>query len=151
MQVLLDANLLVLYVAGCTNVKIIAAHKRLRFTYDVSDFRLLRRTISSHDRLVLTPNTMTEASNLLAQIPGQYQADLRRGMKDMAATGMEIPIKSADALNDPDYLRLGLTDAAILTVLSDQVALLTADLDLYLAALKRGHRATNLRHLKDAS
>ena len=69
----------------------------------------------------------------------------------MAATGMEIPIKSADALNDPDYLRLGLTDAAILTVLSDQVALLTADLDLYLAALKRGHRATNLRHLKDAS
>ncbi len=69
----------------------------------------------------------------------------------MATTGMEISIKSADALNDPDYLRLGLTDAAILTALSDQVALLTADLDLYLAALERRHRATNFGHLRDAS
>ncbi len=47
----------------------------------------------------------------------------------------------------PEYFRLGLTDAVLLCLAKSKGVLLTADLDLYLAATQASYEATNFNHL----
>ena len=100
--------------------------------------------------MVVTPNTMTETSNLLSQIADPFRTDLRRGLRAIAATEVEIVVASQVATMDPDYEWLGLTDAAILTVLQGSIVALTTDLNLYRAAVGRGFQAINFAHLRDS-
>jgi hypothetical protein len=63
----LDANLLVLLVVGLTKLNYIATHKRLK-TYTIDDYTLLTELIAASAGMVVTPNVLSEASNLLRQI-----------------------------------------------------------------------------------
>ena len=65
----LDANLLVLLIVGLTDRRLIASHKRLK-EYTVDDFDLLERLISASAGIAVTPNVLSEASNLTRQIGG---------------------------------------------------------------------------------
>jgi hypothetical protein len=53
---------------------------------------------------------------------------------------------SSDAAEDPIFLRLGLTDSVLLQEAFSTHVLLTADLDLYLEAARRGRNAINFTH-----
>lgn len=55
---------------------------------------------------------------------------------------------SADVAKHHAFLRLGLTDCAILKLIADKVPLMTTDLDLYLAAAKNNSNAINFNHLR---
>jgi hypothetical protein len=62
---------------------------------------------------------------------------------------MEEPYDASKVLVAHDLvLRLGLTDAAIATVCSRGVLVLTADLDLQLAPQHRGADALNFNHVR---
>lgn len=63
----LDANLLVLLVVGLASPEHIAIHKRLG-EYSKVDFDLLTQLLADASRIVVTPNTLTEAVNLSAHI-----------------------------------------------------------------------------------
>ena len=62
----IDANLLVLLVVGSVGRDLIAKHRRLR-EYTGEDYEILVDVLSRVDRVLVTPNTLTETSNLLAQ------------------------------------------------------------------------------------
>ena len=64
--VFVDAMLLVLLVVGITDPRLIAKHRRLR-TFVPDDYERLAAMVSRPARVLVTPNTLTEASNLLAQ------------------------------------------------------------------------------------
>lgn len=66
-SVVLDASLLVLLAVGQPSPGHIATHKRLG-DYSTKDFDLLRRLLAKASRIVVTPNTLTEAINLGAYI-----------------------------------------------------------------------------------
>jgi hypothetical protein len=66
----LDTNLLVLLVVGLANEGWIKSHKALS-AYDGTDFHALKTVIAAFDTLCVTPNTLTECSNLSRQIGGQ--------------------------------------------------------------------------------
>jgi len=55
---------------------------------------------------------------------------------------------SLDLAENQHFIRLGLTDAGILELVSKDNPLLTTDVDLYLAALGNGERAFNFNHLR---
>ena len=56
----------------------------------------------------------------------------------------EIVVASVDASSNSEFERLGLTDAALLEVVTTDTPLLTVDFDLYLAVLDSGEeRAVN--------
>ena len=82
--IFVDANLLVLFVVGSTDTGLIAKHRRLR-TLDPEDYERLADMVARAGRVLVTPNTLTEASNLLAQhgraravpFPGHAQASHR--------------------------------------------------------------------------
>ena len=60
----IDANLLLLLVVGSVSLGAIARHRRLReFTWD--DYGILINLIGQVERVLVTPNTLTETSNLL--------------------------------------------------------------------------------------
>ena len=63
---LIDTNLLVLLVVGNVNPGLIAKHRRLD-GYTFGDYEALIDLVNLVDRVILTPNTLTEASNLLGQ------------------------------------------------------------------------------------
>ena len=61
-----DTSLLMLLVAGTTDRGLIGRHRRLQ-GYTVEDYDLLLDIAGRPGRVFVTPNTLTEASNLLAQ------------------------------------------------------------------------------------
>ena len=145
-----DTNLLVLYVVGQVDPNIISKHRRLE-DYSVEDYYLLIYLIDQVDRLYVTPNTLTETSNLLRQHQDPERALLVQGLSYIIQMSNEITIASATVANGKPFLDLGLTDAVLCEVVSEETPLLTVDLNLYLEMLVRGGEKlvinfTNLRN-----
>ena len=70
---------------------------------------------------------------------GDQRQDCLERLTQLTRVSMERYIMSSVAAEQPEFIELGITNAAILCALEDGIHLLTADLDLYLAALSRGH------------
>ncbi len=144
-----DAQLLVLFTVGRVNRDIIAKHRRLQ-AYSIEDFELLVSLVGPTQRLLVTPNTLTEASNLLAQHGEPERSVLLEGLRVLIEDGEEVVVASATAAANSEFLRLGLADAALLEAATVETPVLTADLGLYLAAVaKAPESAVNFTALRD--
>src|SRR3978361_1537577 len=129
--VVLDANLLVLLVAGCTDRSLIERHKNLS-SCDSDGFDLLVETLAEYSQVVLTPNTLTEASNLLRQIGDPDRSRVTLMLGHLIRGHEERYIVSKDAAAEKTFSRLGLTDAALLVVAREYGSLLSADNGFFL-------------------
>ena len=142
----IDANLIVLLVVGSADPELITKHRRTKM-FAVEDFERLNQAISQVGKLRVTPNTLTEASNLLGQHGEPQRSQLLLTLRALIERNPETVIASADAARRDEFPRLGLTDAALLEVVSADAPLLTVDLDLYVAALASGEEAAiNFNH-----
>ena len=146
-SLVLDASLLVLFVVGSTRCDLIGRHKRLK-AFTVEDFELLRRLIAVAQQVIVTPNTLTEASNLIGQIDDPARTQIREIFRHVIGATEEEYVPSLVAASAGHFLRLGLTDAGLLQLMSGSRCLLTTDLDLYLSALQLGAEAVNFNHLR---
>jgi tRNA A37 threonylcarbamoyladenosine synthetase subunit TsaC/SUA5/YrdC len=146
----IDTQLLVLLVVGETDRALISKHRRTR-AYRVEDYELLVRLINETDRQVfVTPNTLTEASNLLAQHGEPERSRMFGVLQVLIETTEEKVVESKVAGRNSNFRRLGLTDAALLEIVSASNPLITTDLDLYLAAsAKEAGAAYNFTHYRD--
>jgi hypothetical protein len=151
----LDANLLVLLVVGLTERRYISIHKRLK-EYDVADFDQLNALISHSAGIAATPNALSEASNLLRQIGEPAKTQIAVAFRELIKVTSEIHIKSVDAASRTEFLRIGLSDSALLEIgrsmeiSKKNMVILSVDLDLYLAACAAGYEAINFNHVRDA-
>jgi len=145
--VLLDSNLLVLFIAGMSSREYIGRHRRLR-DYSEEDFDLLVEFIRPMSALVVTPNILTETSNLLSGIAEPARSHIADTFRQIMGSMDERFVQSTRAVEQREFPRLWLTDAAVLTELANSHVLLTADLDLYLAASQRRYSAVNFNHLR---
>ena len=117
-ETFLDANLIVLLIVGAVSRERISQDKRTRrFTPEDYD-RLL--DLLERKRVFVTPNTLTEASNLLKP-RHEFEAVLRTLIEEST----EEAVSSAAAARSHAFPRLGLTDAALLEVISVERPLLT--------------------------
>ena len=87
-------------------------------------------------RLRVTPNVLTEASNLIGQHRDPQRPHYLAELKGIIESSCEIVVKSVQAARNPSYERLGLTDSALIEGVSAQDPLITAELRLYLAIIK---------------
>jgi hypothetical protein len=147
-DIVLDSNLLLLLVVGSASRRYIASHKRLR-SFTEADFERLLAMLDGN-RLLLTPNTLTETSNLAAldlkHDPARSQ--IRMVLRRFIDAGDEIMVASRTGAAQDEFLRLGLTDSVLLSLGSPSTTLLTTDLDLYIAAGRRGQAAENFNHFR---
>lgn len=142
--VVVDTQLLVLLIVGLADRAFIRRHKRLAPVYAEAHFEALRAMLASAPRLVCTAHVLTETSNLLRQIADPMRSEIMATFKQFIDLTDERHVPGARAAEDPFFVRLGLTDVAILSLDPKEVQVLTVDHDLYRASLERGFDARNL-------
>jgi hypothetical protein len=150
MKIILDSNLLLLFVVGTASRSYIKIHKKLK-SYTEEDFDLLCNLLSTATEILVTPNTLTETSNLAAYISDPALTNIFHVLREliMSEVTEEHFVESEIAAARPEFLRLGLTDSALIQLVSEAHLLLTSDVGLYLAALNDGKKAENFNHLRN--
>ena len=145
----LDTNLLVLLVVGSESKELISKHRRLEH-YSVEDFDILAEFLENANQLYVTPNTLTETSNLVGQHGEPERSLLMRRLQFLIHESQEIIVSSTEASSNYNFEKLGLTDAALLEAVTKDIPLLTVDFDLYLAAIASGEeRAINFNTFRN--
>lgn len=145
----IDTNLLVLLVVGNVNPDLIAKHRRLD-GYNVADYEALLELFNLVDRVLVTPNTLTEASNLLGQHGEPERSLLMEGLRVLIEGSTEIVIPSARASTNAAFPSIGLTDSVLLEAVSEERPLLTVDEQLYsLATTKGQYTAWNFQNERE--
>ena len=147
--VLVDTNILVLYIVGTLDPDLISKHKRTN-KFLPADYRLLDGLLRRFRRIVTTPNVLTEVSNLVDQIGGETGQKLQALLGGFVETLFEEHyVQSIAAVKTEEFRRIGLTDSSILLLAKEDLLVLTDDIHLYLALVQRGVEALNFNHLRE--
>jgi hypothetical protein len=149
-SILIDTNLAILLCVGISGTRNIEKHKRLA-GYDEQDFYLLTKILGDDPKLVFSPYVLGETSNLVRQVANPLKSQLAKDLREMVLRADEIQVACSKIVDDDQYLDLGITDAALLTILEahPKLVLLTEDANLYIAASQRGYSACNFSHVRD--
>lgn len=148
-SLLIDTNLLLLFVVGTASREFIPRHKRLK-QFTIDDFDLLVDVVSRAQSVLVSPNILTETSNLAAYIAEPARTRIFEKLRQVIAVNTEAYVPSKVAARREEFVRLGLTDATLIEAASTEIAVLTTDLDLYLAVKAQGASAVNFNHLRDS-
>ena len=132
-EAFIDANLLVLLVVGRVGRGEVRKHRRTR-RFSPEDYDRLSEAVEDMNCVFVTPNTLTEASNLLESGDRRFLAELRKLIEDSE----EVTVASIAAARNGAFPKLGLSDAASIEAASPDRPLITADFDLYIAAVAAG-------------
>ena len=143
---LVDANLLVLFLVGAINKQRIPNFKRTQ-DFTIEDFDLLARLIDWFGKIFSTPHVLSQASDL-TDLHGKELREIRQKFKLVVEQIEESYDESRVLVANPIFERLGLADAAIATICSRKVLVLTADVRLQLAVQHRGWDALNFNHVR---
>jgi hypothetical protein len=144
----IDANLLLLLVVGSVGQDLIVKHKRLQ-AYTREDYEILIDLISQVSQVLVTPNTLTETSNLLGLHREPERSRFFNQLRRVIDTTVEIVVPSSDAARNSAFTRLGLTDGALLELATSETPVVTTDVGLYLAATNAiPDSAINFNHLR---
>ena len=112
---LLDSNLLVLYVVGQADRRLVRSFKRTREFTD-ADFRLLFGLMASFSSLVTTPHVLTEVNGLTNQLTGAHRQNVRAWIALDTPRWDERHAPAAALTGTAAFARLGLTDAALVSL-----------------------------------
>lgn len=106
---------------------------------------------SGASRIVVTPNTLTETLNIAGQIAEPARIHIFEAFRRLLGVTEEVYVASRRASDRAEFLRLGLTDSVVLESTGKKLTIITADLDLYLEALRQGQSVINFNHLREAN
>ena len=147
-RLILDTNLLLLLLVGSTSKEYISKHRRLG-AYSEKEYELLIKILPHESNIFVTPNILTETSNLIGYIAEPARTKIFNFFSEYIESANERYCESRQAITRKEFIRLGLTDSVLLHEMTDSFILLTADLDLYLAAINEGYEAVNFNHLRE--
>jgi hypothetical protein len=145
--IIIDSNLLLLFIVGTKDPNRIATFKRTK-QFEKDDFMLVKRFINCFKTVRTTPNILTEVSNLLNQLPEDLKADVYNVFSDCVKNFLEIYETSANLSKNDYFIKYGLTDASIISDSKNDYLVLTDDFRLsgYLSSL--GITSINFNHLR---
>ncbi len=147
-RLVVDANLLLVFIIGTVDANLLGVAKRVK-QYRPEDYNILYTYLSLFTEIIVLPNTVSEASNLLDHLSGGRRQYCMEILAALALSGSEKYVPSRIASQQQEYSALGITDAAILCALEPGTYLLTSDWELYVAALCRSHEAQYFNDLRD--
>ena len=150
-NLLLDTNLLILYIVGSIDPKLIGRHKRTN-QFIPEDYRVLKELLRRFPRIVTTPNILTEVSNLLDQTVDRTARALQSILAALieAQAFDERYVRSLDAITIQEFPRLGMADSSVIFLAQEKHLVVTEDIHLYLALSHRGVETLNFNHVREA-
>lgn len=140
-SILLDTQLLVLLAVGATDPDLIHRHKRTRGAYTRDDFTLLLDLLGFQPRFGFCAQAAAEASNLVDQHAEPQRSRVMAVLRALLNNAIEIAIPCRTAMEMPEFISLGLADAAQLALCTPESVLLTDDEPLFRAATAKGLQA----------
>lgn len=146
----IDTNLLLVLIVGALDLEQIERFKRTR-AYSREDYSLLVTYIGDFQRMLTTPNVLTEVSHLLGQLsePLRRRALLALGV--LTGEFQEKYLPSTDLAVDPHFPLLGLSDTSIIHSAARAATVLTDDLQLYVRLAAAGMDVVNFNHIRSGS
>lgn len=109
---LLDSNLLLLYVIGRTDRRLVRSFKRTQGFTD-ADVRLLFGLATFFDTLVTTPHVLTEINGLTNVLTEARKPNVRARLALDVPTWDERHVPASSLTGTAAFMGLGLTDAAL--------------------------------------
>ena len=146
-SIILDTNLLVLFLVRSTDKKLIEKHKRTK-AFDIDDFNELITIIKRFRKIISNPYILAETSNLISQTDEDKNKKIKISFINFLKTSEEKYENSLIVTQQKDFIRLGLTDASILDLVEQSFPLITVDLDLYLASSKISKNVLNFNYIR---
>ena len=121
-----------LLIVGSVAREQIETHCRLK-SFSSGDYDRLLVLLEGVQSIWVTPNVLTETSNLL-RIDGSDQSrPYAVALRNLIGRGLEVYVPSDVAAARSEYQYLGLTDASLLEVATPSRPLLTVDRRLFAA------------------
>ena len=149
--VIVDTNLLLLYVVGAQNRERIRRFSRTD-TFTEDDFDLLDRLFGYVETTITTPSILTEVSNLLGQLPKQPRRDCMALFRVLIRELDENYRAAEEICDHPYFAQFRLTDAGIADLAADTHLIITDDLPLYHRLANDDQQAAiNFNHLRTAN
>lgn len=144
----IDSNLLLLLYIGVINCDFIPKYKRTN-KYLKEDHEILVRFLSAFNKIVTTPNVLTEVHNLANSLSGSY----RDRFAEIFAKGIEVLkeeyIESSTLIRDGIFFKFGLTDSGIYRLVKGKYLLITDDFPLSQYAIKNGVDVVSFNHIRN--
>ena len=134
-----DANLLVLLVIGTAQRSLIGRHPRLRVC-STDDFDILVKLLGTGEKIYVTPNALTETSNLLPYGKKELRERFFKVLRFMIQQSQKVVVASEQASEVAEFGRLGLTDYVLIDLACKDTTVVTAYFDLYYAVASGDHR-----------
>lgn len=128
-DLVVDTNLLVVYCIGnfCESL---VGKIGVTESYTIDEYRVLKK-VFRHYRIVTLPNILSELTDLVNLNDRRLKgfAEFLRNFIDLTT---ELLVASNVASVDQSFIRLGLTDSAIIHIAKENRLVISADLDLCL-------------------
>jgi hypothetical protein len=146
-DVLVDTNILLMYVIGTLDPKLIPTFKRTKI-FTVEDHVIVCRLLRRFRSIVTTPNILTEVSNLVGQMAEPHRTRVFQTLAQVVKIISERYVRSTIATENVTFVRLGLTDSIIMTIAAGEILVLTDDFKLSQHLGYAGLAVLNFNHLR---
>ncbi len=145
--VLVDSNLLLVYFVGSHDPSRIARYKRTA-AFSTDDFTLLDKLFRFFQKIVTSPNILTEVNSLSNQFPEDIRSSYYPEFAKQIMLLEEHYLSSATVSASSAFKRFGLTDSCIAELARGKYLVLSEDLKLVLHLQNEGIDAINFNHIR---
>ncbi|SFH41627.1 hypothetical protein SAMN05660649_05127 [Desulfotomaculum arcticum] len=144
---LIDSNLLLLLFIGSFSVDWIQKYKRTK-QYVIEDYQVMVSFIKHFNKILTTPNILTEVSNLSNQLPEKVKNEYFPVFAKKVTVLQESYHQSIAVCQSSNFRRFGLTDTLIIDIGNTGCLVLTDDFRLagYLESMSIS--VINFNHLR---
>lgn len=146
---LVDTNLLLVYFIGMYDSRRIESLKRVKSkAFSVRDLELLSGVIKYFDKIVTTPNILTEISNLSNELSEAERIVYYQVFASQISSLNEEYVPSLKVCSLEHFNRFQLTDSGIIHLVKDKCLVLTDDFKLSGYLRSSGIDYINFDHLR---
>jgi rRNA-processing protein FCF1 len=145
---LVDTNVLLLFLLGSLDRKLIQHKIVSNQGFDEADFDSLVTFVSRFQKLITTPHILTEVSNHAEKLKGEDRQRIFLKLVSLIEAMDEHSEPSKQISRSDAFVRFGLTDAAISAIAKKQFLVLTVDFALTGYLRKQGIEAINFNNVR---
>lgn len=145
--VLIDPNILLLLFVGTVNRQRISQFNRTE-KFIPEDYDILQRILDYFQKIVTTPNILTEVNSLTNQLGEPERSQCFLIFSQLIPNLNESYIESRTIVNSEKFVKFGLTDCGILNLARDKYLVLTDDFRLANYLQSVGIDAINFNNIR---
>lgn len=147
-MIFVDTNALILLVVGLIDKSLISSHKRTSI-FESIDFENLAFLIGDFEKVVTTPNVLTEVDNLLNNFQRGHRWAYYQVIRELIAKSTEKFLESKKMMDSNAFFELGLTDSGVLEICKECDFLITGDSRLSDYANAYGIKVIDLKKIRN--